>query len=76
MMVISKPPWWEVDTECAGGTLRLSQYLQSLCFWPQRSIALDASHAYGFLHRLDTISSGLIMTAKTYETYYHLKFQL
>ena len=54
----------------------LSQYLQSLCAWPRRSIALDISHHYGFLHRLDTSCSGLILTAKTYEAYYHLKFQL
>ena len=76
MMVILKPPLWVMDTESAGGTKWLSQYLQSLCFWPHRSVALDASHSYGFLHRLDTLSSGLVMTAKTYEAYYHLKFQL
>ena len=44
MMVILKPPWWEMDTESVGGTNWLSQYLQSLCFWPFRSVALDASH--------------------------------
>merc|ERR1711879_870685 len=74
MGVIHKP-YWEVDTEDCGGAHWLSQYLHSLCIWPQRFIALDTSHSYGCLHRLDALSSGLIMTAKTYEAYYHLEFQ-
>jgi len=76
MMVIYKPPGWEVDTVDVGDARLLSQYLQSLCSWPRSSIALDLSHSWGFLHRLDTPSSGLILTAKTFEGYYHLKFQL
>jgi len=76
MMVIYKPPGWEVDTADVGDARWLSQYLQSLCAWPPGSIVLDHSHEYGFLHRLDTPSSGLILTAKTYEAYYHLQFQL
>lgn len=72
MMVIYKPPAWQVDTDDVGEAHWLSQYLQSLCAWPQQSIALDVSHSYGFLHRLDTPSSGLILTAKTYAAYYHL----
>ena len=27
----------------------------------------DSSHSYGFLHRLDVPSSGLVLAAKTYE---------
>ena len=76
MMVIYKPPAWEVDTVDVGDARWLSQYLQSLCAWPWRSIALDISHRYGFLHRIDTLNSGLILTAKTYEAYYRLRFQL
>ena len=44
MMVILKLPLWEVDSEGVGGTRWLSRYLQSLCFWPHRSVACDASH--------------------------------
>jgi len=76
IMVIYKPPGWEVDTANVGDARWLSEYLQSLCAWPWQSIALDIFHEYGFLHRLDTPSSGLITTAKTYEAYYNLKFQL
>eukprot|EP00746_Dinoflagellata_sp_MGD_P140216 gnl/MRDRNA2_/MRDRNA2_73500_c0_seq4.p1 gnl/MRDRNA2_/MRDRNA2_73500_c0~~gnl/MRDRNA2_/MRDRNA2_73500_c0_seq4.p1 ORF type:complete len:101 (+),score=15.45 gnl/MRDRNA2_/MRDRNA2_73500_c0_seq4:2-304(+) len=69
MMVIYKPPFWEVDTTDVGDAHCLSQYLQSLGSWPLKSLAFDVSHSYGFLHRLDTVSSGLILTAKTYEAY-------
>eukprot|EP00746_Dinoflagellata_sp_MGD_P047607 gnl/MRDRNA2_/MRDRNA2_217493_c0_seq1.p1 gnl/MRDRNA2_/MRDRNA2_217493_c0~~gnl/MRDRNA2_/MRDRNA2_217493_c0_seq1.p1 ORF type:complete len:106 (+),score=7.68 gnl/MRDRNA2_/MRDRNA2_217493_c0_seq1:2-319(+) len=72
MMAIYKPPGWEVDTVRAGNASYLSDYLKSLCNWPGRCIALDVSHSYGFLHRLDTPCSGLILTAKTYEAYYYL----
>jgi len=34
MMVIYKPPGWEVDTVDVGDARWLSQYLQSLCDWP------------------------------------------
>merc|ERR1712151_323288 len=39
-------------------------------------IVFDMSHTCGFLHRLDIPSSGLILTAKTYEAYFYLRFQL
>merc|ERR1712176_297505 len=71
--VIHKPPGWEVDTADVGAARRLSQYLLSISSCP---IARDATHGFGFLHRLDTPSSGLILTAKTYEAYYDLKLQL
>ena len=44
MMVIYKPPGWEVDTTDIGDARRLSRYLQSLYAWPPRSIAFDAVH--------------------------------
>ena len=76
MMVVFKPPGWEVDTADGGGARWLSRYVQGLLPWPKCPISFDVSHSYGFLHRLDTLSSGLILTAKTFEAYYHLKFQL
>lgn len=72
-LVVHKPPGWEVDTTDVGGARHLSYYLQSVLLWP---LAHDVTHAYGFLHRLDTPSSGLILTAKTFEAYYDLKYQL
>lgn len=72
-LVILKPPGWEVDTTDVGSARHLSQFLQSVL---ARPIAFDATHSYGFLHRLDTPSSGLILTAKTYEAFYDLKHQL
>merc|ERR1711870_205424 len=51
----------------------MGHYLQSVLSWP---LAFDVMHSYGFLHRLDTPSSGLILTAKTYEAFYDLKYQL
>lgn len=36
----------------------------------------DVTHSYGFLHRLDQMSSGLILTATTYTAYYSLAHQM
>ena len=76
MMVICKPPGWEVDTEDVGHVRRLSQYLQYLCAWSWRSWAVSILPSHGFVHRLDVPDSGLILTAKTSKAYWRLKFQL
>ena len=52
---------------------KLSCYVQSLGQW---AIALDSEHAFGFLHRIDVPSSGLVLVAKTYKAYYDLQLQL
>eukprot|EP00435_Cladocopium_sp_Y103_P053406 s256_g17.t1 len=36
----------------------------------------DVEHNYGFLHRLDVPSSGLILLARSYEAFYDLQLQL
>lgn len=36
----------------------------------------DVDHNYGFLHRLDVPSSGLILLARSYEAFYDLQLQL
>ncbi|CAE8596920.1 unnamed protein product [Polarella glacialis] len=72
-LVIFKPPGWEVfnrDTE-----LQLSSFLQA-SLGRRFAIMHDEEHQYGFLHRLDLPSSGLVLAAKTYEAYYDLKVQL
>ena len=39
-------------------------------------MSFDPDHDFGFLHRLDVPSSGLVLVAKTYKAYYDLKLQL
>jgi len=39
-------------------------------------ILMDAQHNFGFLHRLDVPSSGLILVAKNYKAFYDLQVQL
>eukprot|EP00440_Ansanella_granifera_P052411 gb/GFBE01056830.1/.p1 GENE.gb/GFBE01056830.1/~~gb/GFBE01056830.1/.p1 ORF type:complete len:400 (+),score=50.07 gb/GFBE01056830.1/:1-1200(+) len=53
---------------------QLSTYIQAI--QAPATISSDSRHQYGFLHRLDVPSSGLILVAKTYEAYYDLSFQL
>uniref|UniRef100_A0A7S0FV93 Pseudouridine synthase RsuA/RluA-like domain-containing protein n=1 Tax=Pyrodinium bahamense TaxID=73915 RepID=A0A7S0FV93_9DINO len=72
-LIVHKPPGWEVDTTDAGDARHLSTFLRLVLPWP---LSQDAAHGYGFLHRLDTPSSGLILVAKTFQAYYDLKFQL
>ena len=72
--VLYKPSGWEVyNTGARDVKGSLLSFLQST-----RSSALlvDASVSFGFLHRLDVPSSGLIIAAKTYRTFYSLKAQL
>ncbi|CAE8626271.1 unnamed protein product [Polarella glacialis] len=72
-LVIFKPPGWEV---CNKHTeLQLSTFLQA-ALGKRFAIMHDEEHQFGFLHRLDLPSSGLVLAAKTYEAYYDLKVQL
>lgn len=82
-MVILKPPNWEVERNNAAEgredlrkVLQLSDFVRSRWSPTQWPILGDPEHHYGFLHRLDVPSSGLILTAKTYKAYYDLLFQL
>jgi len=85
MLVVFKPPGWEVDghaslrgvgAEGHDGRLGLSSFLQSrfdrgacpLCYW--------SSFDFGFLHRLDIPSSGLVLVGSTMEGYWSLRLQL
>ncbi|CAE8594767.1 unnamed protein product [Polarella glacialis] len=87
--VLFKPPGWQVDTEgdeelriAPGWSERdmLSSFLQALL--PERKYPIVRNAEvqgwahFGFLHRLDVPSSGLILAAKTYEAYYDLQGQL
>ena len=70
-LVTAKPTGWEVygDTK-----LQLLPFVQTVL--GELSIHRDSEHAFGFLHRLDVPSSGLILSASTYSAFYDLQLQL
>lgn len=86
--VVYKPSGWEVERSqgqesqappggaAAGSNAKqLSEHLRGLS--PRGCPILDdASHSFGFLHRLDVSSSGLILAARSYEAYHDLGLQL
>ena len=75
-LVIYKPPGWQVDCEHMpyldeqNNGAKLSCYVQSLGQW---ATEFDPYHDFGFLHRIDVPSSGLVLVAKTYKAHYDLK---
>ena len=77
MLVVYKPPGWEVDTAAASGTDApcLSAFLQRRTS-PQESPLLYASaRGFGFVHRLDVASSGLVLVGTTFEGLFALQWQ-
>lgn len=78
MAVIHKPSDWEVDGLAVGPGDHppLSAYMQAMFTRDQFPLVWDASHSYGFLHRLDIPSSGLVLSGVTYLGYYCLRLQL
>eukprot|EP00435_Cladocopium_sp_Y103_P019358 s3756_g4.t1 len=79
-LVISKPSGWEVEEGQQKHTGRclpsLSCYLRDSEQAVGSPIFHDASHHYGFIHRLDVPGSGLVLAAKSYNAFYDLQFQL
>ena len=72
LAVVYKPPGWEVHD--------LHEAFQ-LHAWFQRHhlhlpILHDSHRDFGFLHRLDVPSSGLLLVAKTFEAFQEMQFQL
>eukprot|EP00404_Azadinium_spinosum_P024100 CAMPEP_0180593864 /NCGR_PEP_ID=MMETSP1037_2-20121125/20471_1 /TAXON_ID=632150 /ORGANISM="Azadinium spinosum, Strain 3D9" /LENGTH=229 /DNA_ID=CAMNT_0022612259 /DNA_START=470 /DNA_END=1156 /DNA_ORIENTATION=- len=78
IVTIYKPSDWEVDGLVVdeGSHPPLSAYMQSI--FPRAAFPLvwNAEHNYGFLHRLDIPSSGLVLGGTSYEGYYCLRLQL
>lgn len=78
MIVIYKPTDWEVDGLVVEGGEHppLSAYVQSV--FPRELFPLvhNAEQNFGFLHRLDIPSSGLVLGGTTFEGYYTLRLQL
>lgn len=72
MLVVHKPPGWEVD-------LHHPDSAPCLGFWPQRvpsSLSHDGVHRIGCAHRLDTPCSGILLAGKTSEAGHFLQWQL
>lgn len=76
MCLVMKPPGWEVDTEGDSGLRHLSGFLQSALPPERRAVAFRPDFGFGFIHRLDTPSSGLILTATSFEGYCCLEWQM
>ncbi|CAE8704420.1 unnamed protein product [Polarella glacialis] len=75
-LVVMKPPHWEVHGQSTE-FLQLLTFLQATLGGSRRlPILQDAQCDFGFLHRLDVPSSGLVLAAKTYEAYYESELQL
>eukprot|EP00439_Symbiodinium_sp_Y106_P024052 s1993_g2.t3 len=71
-LVLYKPPGWEVHDGFVPNQLR--HFLQEQV--GPMPLAHDQTHSFGFLHRLDVPSSGLVLAAKTYEAFYEMQVQL
>eukprot|EP00439_Symbiodinium_sp_Y106_P022469 s1388_g2.t1 len=76
-VVLHKPVHWEVDSADGVGSasrpIPLSGYMQIQ--FPNRPLLSDASAGGGFLGRLDAQSSGLVISALTYEAHLLLQFR-
>ena len=68
--VVFKPCGWEVHNR------NVENQVASCLQIHGKPITFDSSHDFGFLHRLDVPSSGLLLAAKSYEAFYNFKFQL
>lgn len=77
MIVIAKPVNWEVDglTSEGGGACALSSFLRRVlppASWLARAAELD----FGFVHRLDVPSSGLVLCGTSLEGLGCLRWQI
>ncbi|CAK9018259.1 unnamed protein product [Durusdinium trenchii] len=77
MVVALKPPGWEVDTSAKGQSeaLSLSMFLQSQLPPEENNLLYDFNYGFGFVHRLDVASSGLILAARTFDGLICLQWQ-
>eukprot|EP00746_Dinoflagellata_sp_MGD_P116832 gnl/MRDRNA2_/MRDRNA2_52654_c0_seq1.p1 gnl/MRDRNA2_/MRDRNA2_52654_c0~~gnl/MRDRNA2_/MRDRNA2_52654_c0_seq1.p1 ORF type:complete len:150 (+),score=24.94 gnl/MRDRNA2_/MRDRNA2_52654_c0_seq1:62-451(+) len=75
--VIFKPVGWEIDDQHVGSANHMSKWVQKI-FTDSSDNPLIHDHAYhfGFLQRLDTPSSGILLCAFTYVACLHLRLQL
>jgi hypothetical protein len=76
LLAIHKPPNWEVDTQAHGPASGLSFWLRAVRSEMPRTLGHDTEHSFGFIHRLDRPSSGLLLAAEIFEACYLLQWQL
>lgn len=75
--VVFKPPNWEVDAKgklCKTGAAHLSDFMKGAYSSALSPVLVQPEFEYGFIHRLDVPSSGLILTGTHFEGYSHLQF--
>mmetsp|Transcript_77869 Transcript_77869/g.241340 ORF Transcript_77869/g.241340 Transcript_77869/m.241340 type:complete len:484 (+) Transcript_77869:227-1678(+) len=75
--VVLKPPGWEVDAkgQLSGSGLYLSRFMQ-LAHGRGSPVLGLADFEYGFVHRLDVPSSGLVLAGTHFEGYALLQWQM
>ncbi|CAJ1385078.1 unnamed protein product [Effrenium voratum] len=85
LIVLLKPPGWETDVYDVArfGDISpvarchlLSSFLAKHCTEADFPICRDASFGFGFIHRLDQMSSGLVLAANSFESHAVLQFQM
>mmetsp|Transcript_163775 Transcript_163775/g.525212 ORF Transcript_163775/g.525212 Transcript_163775/m.525212 type:complete len:319 (+) Transcript_163775:1687-2643(+) len=78
MVVVMKPVHWEVDGRTSeGGAARLlSSFLQSALPRASCPVVHSSELDFGFVHRLDVPSSGLVLAGTSLEGLFHLKWQI
>ena len=76
MAVVFKPPGWEVDGPHSepGSQSFLSDFVRQE--FPLHYLPTLPEFQYGFVHRLDVPSSGLILVGNTFEGLYSLRLQI
>lgn len=76
MLVICKPPGWEVDSVAnETDAACLSTFLQERFRFVDFPLLHAAAFGFGFVHRLDVASSGLVLVGSTFEGLFALQWQ-
>uniref|UniRef100_A0A7S4RUQ2 Pseudouridine synthase RsuA/RluA-like domain-containing protein n=1 Tax=Alexandrium monilatum TaxID=311494 RepID=A0A7S4RUQ2_9DINO len=76
LCVVHKPPGWEVDCADVGTGILLSTYLQQRYSPQEAPLVHYEEHQFGMVHRLDRVSSGLLLVGKTFLGFHSLGWQL
>lgn len=79
MIVVLKPVNWEVDgltSEGGSGAKLLSTFVQAVVPASGFPVVYTSSLDFGFVHRLDVPSSGLVLGGTTLQGLLHLKWQI
>merc|ERR1712008_255963 len=76
LCVVHKPPGWEVDSADVGSGILLSTFLQRIYSPWVAPLVHYEEYQFGMVHRLDRVSSGLLLVGKTFSGYHCLVWQL